>query len=102
MQSGEDLTKHKVCDEAKRYANEHGKFRHSRREGKTLRTGFADSIRGAEEGAFTAFIGPRALRAMAPSLPAADGRVAHAEQDSRQRQHFPCSECKGSAIAVEV
>ena len=33
---------------------------------------------------------------------AADERVAHAEQDSRQRQHFPCSECKGSAIAVEV
>ena len=31
-----------------------------------------------------------------------DGRVAHAEQDSRQRQHFPCSECKGNAIAVEL
>ena len=33
---------------------------------------------------------------------AADGRIAHAEQNSRQLPHFPCGECKGSAIAVEV
>ena len=32
-----------------------------------------------EEAAFPAFIAPRALAAKAASLPAADGRVAHAE-----------------------